>query len=373
MTVNDYHKLAMDHAEMAMIARATKDMSEAYRLFKEALALELKAIAELEKGTVIEPTYSILHRSAATLALDCNEPRQAEKLVTCALSKDPPHELQEELRDLLERINFRRHLFLRGIELDEEDEMQMSLAGNQVGLGIVHSQEFLQRVDDASKLIYRIVERKLNRPFRERGRIKGSIKDEYEIFVSVPRAASFAVTLKLGMPTSQKNLPGISGTSEIVDEFMDLMTLVNRSDHAQIEALIPDLAYRTNFVQLAKRIAPDGNDISLVGFTSVRKGHPQFVEVTKHKNDILDFAYIQKEVQPASEKVEVKGILCFADATHQKAGLIRIINKEEDQTYTVKVPEGMMNDIVKPLWDCSVVVRGKLSGQNIELEDIEEQ
>lgn len=371
MTVNEYHKLSMDCAEMAMMARAMKNMPEAHRLFKEALELELKAITELERGIVVEPTYSILHRSAATLALDCNEPRQAEKLVTSALSKDPPHELQEELRDLLEQVNFRRHLFLRGVELDEEDEMQMSLAGNHVGLGIVHSQEFLQRVGDASKLIYRIVERKQNKPFREHGPTKGSIKDEYEIFVSVPRAASFAVTLKLGMPTSQKNLPGISDTSEIVDEFMDLMTLVNRSDHAQIEARIPDLAYRTNFVQLAKRIAPDGDDISLVGFTSVRKGHLQFVEVTKHKKDILDFTDTQKEEKPASKKVEVRGILCFADATHQKAGLIRI--KEGNKTYNVKVPEGMMNDIVKPLWDCSVVVRGRQSGSTIELEDIEEQ
>jgi hypothetical protein len=363
----------MDRAGLALMARTRKDYEEADRLFKEALDLELKAIETLEGASAQEPTYSILHRSAATLALDCNDPRFAEKLISKALAKDPPAEIVEELRDLMEQVHFRRHLILRGITIAEEDEMQMSLAGQGVGFGIVHSHEFLQRVDDASKLIYRIVERRQNRPFRERGRLKQVVKDDYEMFLSVPRAASFAVTLKLGRPATQQRLPGISDTADIVDEFMELMILVNKAKFKEIEKRIPDQAYRTNFVQLAKRLAPDGNNVSIVGFTAIRDGRERFVEVTRAKPEINIPPATELIAQRLPEKVTVRGVLRFADATHRDSGHIKIVDESTKNTYQVKVPEGMMNDIVKPLWDTLVVVKGIQLGQYIMLEDIEEQ
>jgi hypothetical protein len=47
-----------------------------------------------------------LHRSAAALALECGVLREAERLIAAALSGDPPNEIAEELRDLLEQVYF---------------------------------------------------------------------------------------------------------------------------------------------------------------------------------------------------------------------------------------------------------------------------
>jgi hypothetical protein len=49
----------------------------------------------------LEPTRSVLHHSAATLALECNELREAERLISRALSGFPPIDIAEELRNLL--------------------------------------------------------------------------------------------------------------------------------------------------------------------------------------------------------------------------------------------------------------------------------
>lgn len=369
---NALHNASMDRAESAMLARLRKDSEESRRLFKEAFDLELQAIEAYEKKSSNEPTYSILHRSAATLALDCGEPLVAEKIIAKALAKDPPSVIAEELRDLLENVYFSRHLQLRGITL-EDDELQMSLAGQGVGYGVVHSSEFLQRVDDASKIIYRIAERKQKLPFRERGRMKQSVKDDYELFISVPRAASFAVTLKLGRPAAQQTLPGISIVSEIVDEFMDLINLVNQSRFRDIEARIPDTAYRTNFIQLAKRLAPDGNSVKVVGFTTSRKGKEAFVELTKSRDAVVLPGTAAVSVQQIEQKVTVSGVLKYADATHKDSGQIKLIEENTNKVHVVKVPEGMMNDIVKPLWDSVVIIKGVRSGQYIILEDIEEK
>jgi hypothetical protein len=60
---------------------------------------QTKSIAADQLG--LELTRSILHRSAATLALECNELREAERLISRALSGFPPIDIAEELRNLL--------------------------------------------------------------------------------------------------------------------------------------------------------------------------------------------------------------------------------------------------------------------------------
>lgn len=369
-TIRELHNESMDCAELAMIAKLRSNYEEAEHLYEKALFYELEAIQILDQTDASEPTYSVLHRSAATLALDCNNPKKAEQIVAKALSHNPPKEIAEELRDLFEQVNFRRHLLRRGIVLDE-DEMQMSLAGKEVGFGVVNSEEFLQRVQNASKIIYRLVERRQNKPFRERGRIRKALKDDYEVFVSVPRAASFSITLKLGRPTSQQKLPGFSSVPEIIDEFMNLMDLVNRDAVKEIKECIPDEAYFRNFVGLSKLIAPDGENVSMVGFTATRKGQDKFVEVTRPKKEIITpKGDTPAEIEPKTRTV--KGHLLFADGTHGESGLIKIVDETTKKPHLIKVPEGMMSDIVKPMWDSIVIVTGSKEGRYIHLEDIQE-
>jgi hypothetical protein len=43
----------------------------------------------------------LLHRSAALLAIDCAELREAERLIARVLAGNPPDDIANELRDLL--------------------------------------------------------------------------------------------------------------------------------------------------------------------------------------------------------------------------------------------------------------------------------
>ena len=105
----EFHDEAMDLAFFARRARRRGDEAEAAPMFAEALKNELAALDELYKfGEVVEPTYSVLHRSAASLALTCGDSRLAAKLAAKALSENPPPEIEEELRDVLEQAKFRK-------------------------------------------------------------------------------------------------------------------------------------------------------------------------------------------------------------------------------------------------------------------------
>jgi len=371
---NELHNAAMDKAELALLARYRRDFESAECLLKESLELELKAIEAVKQldPPNPEPTFSVLHRSAATLALDSNNTRLAEKLIAEALAADPPDEISEELRDLMEQVHFFRHLELRGISL-AEDELQMSLAGQGVGYGMVHYLEFLDRIEYTSKILGRIGERRQNLPYREKGPAKQSIKEDFELFVSIPRAASFAVTLKVGRTMEQLKLPGILDTKEVVDEFLELIEMFNKDDFNSIKKRIPDTAYRTNFVQLAKRMAPDGNNVRVVGFTALRGNKTRYVQFTKPKASIDIPEERGIETTKQTEMVTVSGILKFADALRSESNRIKVVEAIKKKSHLIQVPVGMMNDIVKPLWGSQVVVTGVREGNIIHLKDIEVQ
>lgn len=366
--INELHDAAMDFAHFALLERARGNTEEASTLFEKALENEIGAIQDMEeRGSFSDLTYAVLHRSAGTLALDCKKYRLAEQLAAKGLARAEHSEVAEELRDLLEQVNFHRHLELKGVELGD-GEMQMSLSGPVVGSGTALLSDFKRIVDNVETFIYCTIEWMMDRPFREKGSPPKDIKDNYLAFTSVPRPGSFAVSLKISRPIHQPSFPGMSGTSEIVNEFMDMMELVNSSTIPEMEKRVRDPAYMRKFLELAKKIAPDGERIRQVGFTAVHHGNTRLVSITKPASEISIPCTMPHIEEPSdSATVKISGVLQYADAVG-KNNQIRVV--DENDQYRVEVPTGMMNDIVRPMWDSKVTVTGARKGTAIVLQDI---
>jgi hypothetical protein len=99
-----YHQRAMENADRAMEARRRGDEEQARMHFLEAFANERRAAEMVAPDLMAEPSRSILHRSAAALAAECGEAREAERLIAVALAGDPPEEIAAELRDLWQKV-----------------------------------------------------------------------------------------------------------------------------------------------------------------------------------------------------------------------------------------------------------------------------
>ena len=156
--INEHHDAAMDFAHFALLERARGNTEEAAALFEKALENELAAIQDMEaRGSFAEPTYSVLHRSAGTLAMDCKQYRLAERLAAKGLAHAEHPEIAQELRDLLEQVNFHRRLELKGVELGD-GEMQLSLSGPEVGSGTALLSDLTRIVGNVEDFIYRIIE-----------------------------------------------------------------------------------------------------------------------------------------------------------------------------------------------------------------------
>jgi hypothetical protein len=95
------HQDAMALVDQAVIARNQGNLDSSAQLTQAALAKEQAAADLLAPLLSLEPSRSVLHHSAASLAIACSELRIAEQLINRALAGNPPADIADELRDLL--------------------------------------------------------------------------------------------------------------------------------------------------------------------------------------------------------------------------------------------------------------------------------
>lgn len=347
----------MEIAEQAFAAVRSGDLANADVLLRQAYEHERRAALALVATPEIEPTRSVLLRSAASLAIDCREYREAERLISYALSGEPPPEIADELRDLLENVHFSRHLEPKDVLLSQ-GAFQLSLAGPAVGHGIVVAKDFVPRLATVETLLYRTTQRQWRMPFRERGGSTRTAKEDFEFYLAAPKAASFAVAVRIGNKRPQRMLPGFSGPDAVLDEFLACLELFEDQDRAKLSDRIPDEAYYRNFTALAMRLAPDGDRIRQVGFTLMRGTEERRIALTRRPAK----AHFQRaEGANGHAPIRIVGWLRKADETKKNKELIAVVD-ESGRAHPILVPPGMMSDIVKPLWGervFAIAIKGK--------------
>jgi len=233
-------------------------------------------------------------------------------------------------------------------------------------------------VKDLETLLYRTAERRLGRAFREAGRRVKDLAESLELYLSVPRAASFAVTLRLGK-SDQLELPGVDFSADTMREVLNGIKMINEGNLSALEQAIPDESYRSNFIGLVERLSPDGEDIKTVGFTTGSDQAEHIVALATPKKELrerLRKGRPKHQCGTEVEREEIRGVLLEADATRQKEGMIEVVDSN-GTAHKITVPRGMMSDIVKPMFEEEVVVvvvrtDGKTSLETIDLA-IEEQ
>ena len=102
-TINGLHHEAMEYTGRSMRAKRYGEREKYLHFTRLALEKEAAA-ADLMADEPIEPTRSVLHRSAATLAWRCQDYDTARKLIYRALDGNPPPAIEWELEDLLAKV-----------------------------------------------------------------------------------------------------------------------------------------------------------------------------------------------------------------------------------------------------------------------------
>ena len=138
--INDLHDQAMEFFDQAFFAKRKGNMKSAKKFSRRAFELETQAAEMLKDKLEIEPSRSVLYRSAASMAISCEEYQQAEKLIATALTGNPPEEIAEELRDLLKEANIKRKAKKKPKEIEHGKLMfadkTFEVSGYQIGKDI---------------------------------------------------------------------------------------------------------------------------------------------------------------------------------------------------------------------------------------------
>lgn len=101
----DLHQAAMVFHDAAQAARRVGENGVTGGAMHVALRFERRAARMAPRD--LEPTRSVLHRSAAWMAIDCGLLAEAKELAREGLDGHPPEEIAEELMEVLAKAEGR--------------------------------------------------------------------------------------------------------------------------------------------------------------------------------------------------------------------------------------------------------------------------
>lgn len=359
-TVRELHDEAMRLSQLALVARQKGDFEKAKELARQALKYEKDAADLIPEDKSSEPTRSILYQSSASLAFQFEDFNAARRLIAKGLSGYPPPKIQEKLSELLQKVDFEEHLQEKNMMLEDND-LQLSLDGKTVSSGLMPYSEFIRRIQAVNSIIDHSTQRLMHRPYQKAGRVSKEYK-LFTQFISAPLQGSFAITFKLVVPKGQQMSLDVNAT-RLIDEILKGFELINMNNEEELKNLIKEEPYYVNFVSSSRVIAPDGNDIKLVGLSSKTKK----VSLTRRSQEIQLLPEGLKEEVNIHKILSVEGILDYANS--RKGDTIGL-TAEDKKTYSISVKEGM-EDLVRSYYKQFVKVTGTRVGRKIYLTDIE--
>lgn len=354
----------MKLAALAVRKKLTGDLKGYTATNKKALELEKQAAMSLIANFEAEPTRSVLFRSAATLALECDLQREAEQLVNAALAGNPPMPVLSELRELQEDLRFLTHLKTRGVSLAPE-EFEMGLLGDEVGRGLIPKSEFVRRANYFETLAIRTFERIQKKPFREGTASSSAATRIVETYLASPTSGSFSVKFRLGTMLT----PLFVHIPAVVKEISDCLDLYSKGDKQGLEKKISDPDYLASFAGIAKQLSPDDEGrIRSVTFASTVEGKTQIVIFRHRRSEMPTISKPQPPSEPEPKAV-IEGVLILADSRRPKERkmYLRDAKGKEVQIVAANRP---IQDVVKELFEERVRVTGTWKGKKVQLSDI---
>lgn len=200
----------------------------------------------------------------------------------------------------------------------------------------------------------------------------GAVNAINDTYLSIPRAASFAVSIQLTEP-AQLDFT-VSTPKAVIEEVMTCCELYNAGNIDQLKSRMPE-PYLNNFVGLARRLEPDGTNVTFVGFTAKDKDGYRTVSFTKRVPIVLTPPTESKPAEKSAELedgdvVSVRGILKAADSRGVRKSVIHVLESGTELDRAFTVPKGMMTDIVRPLYEEEVIAEGTVKGKSVILNTI---
>ena len=340
--------MAMELADEADVAKLLGESDKFLRLTEQAFEKEKSAADLMVEKLEIEPTRSVLHRSAATLAWRCGKFKEAKKLAYRALAGNPPAEIEAELFDLLDAVKLSEASLKLG-----RCELEVTLNGGAIGHGFAAA-DAIAPVIPSLQTMLKVMLRRRN---RSQATDPDSVKDVdgQPLYIEF-KPGSLVISARFGKPSDQM-LPGFEDFDEIISPLLQHLEMLEQGqDAALLDSLSEPHDFR-DFVAAAKSLAPDSQNISKVNWQASTVGELKTVRFTRHRNEFpKPKTTTAEQIYRESETtVTARGVLRIANA-HGKHEC-KLIDNNED-VWTVDTSAELITEIVRTHFNQRVEIKG---------------
>ncbi|MDE2949389.1 MAG: hypothetical protein OXT68_01365 [Chloroflexota bacterium] len=354
--VKRLHRKAMEYVDEAYILQLEGEREQFLHFTRLALEKETAA-ADLMLDEDIEPTRSVLHRSAATLAWRCQEYDRAKRLAYRALAGNPPPDIAWELKDLLSTVRLEE----AGIRLGK-GQLQFSLQGSEVGYGKAALSELTSRMPSIGSML-QITAKSVYRRLSDISEVSADDYSEIPIFVDSFASGSFIVSLRLGSPI-QNELLGFERFDNVIEPFLQHLNLVDRGEFYELQKELDDPDAYLDFVKAARKLAPDGNRVDSVKFQASVHDQLKIVSFNATQRDLADVPLPEPTAeqgalngyQVTGSDLQKEGVLKVAD------GLVKtecVLVTDDNAQWDIEGPEDVLDEIVRMYFKRRVAISGK--------------
>ena len=382
-TVRELHDRAMALADDMIAARHKNATRIAERAARDAFRAELQAATLAFELRVSTTTRIVLLRSAANLAREARCWDECMDLALRALNDRDLRAQREELFYIVDTLRALEHLSLRGIELSPAD-VQLSVAGPEVAPGFAAADEVNRRVNGVKSLMEYATFRRLGLPFGIRARSQ-QMRQVLTPYLSEPRAASYAVTVRFGIGEQWDLLPELAespagrrrrvpSVARVLDDVIASARAYAEGGPSAIKKLIKEDDYARSAASLLRHLSPDAERIRTVGLTVYRGGRAEPVELPdRTKFDARQPVWFAKdrvvEALPQREH-EVEGRLLQGDHVKEGSDPKGSVVLDNGSVVKFHFDEVELGDVIPDYWKQRVraLIRRETKTRNVLLD-----
>jgi len=371
----------MQLVDEMLVARRRQDRDAATQLAADAFCEELAATQLAFDRAVSVATRLTLLRSLANLAREARQWEPGLDLAVRALATDDLRDHRAELFQIVDTLRTYEHLQLAGVELDDRD-VQLSVAGPEAAPGFARADEVSRRVEYIRTFMVRNTMRRQGIPFDAGPSRKTKFRETLTPYLSVGRAASYAVTVRFGVHEQTElelkdapNTPSIS-VKDAIDDLMLAAKAYSEGGLPEVEQVIPDKQYARNAASLLRQLSPDEERIATVGLTVYRGGGADAVALPYRRAlppvPTWMPASLRHQALPPSMFTVVGRLLEGGAKTPERAWAT--IVTDEDEPLRIRYDETTHGDIIGEYWKRRVRAQLRREGaKHVMLQDIDDE
>ncbi len=359
--VRDFHRDAELLMGEADVAAAGGDQDRAAELRRDAANLESLAFMTTDtdrprtKGALGVSSVALFRLGGDTDAAM----RQAHLvLATEGLTADTRAEVEMMLDEI-------RTEALAGLRPHPEG-LQWALRGGRVGYGFARLETFDLKIQQIQALAWRAYELLGGVAFRTTQKPSTEIRGAIDLLVSQPVAGSFVFRIHVG--DRQLTLEGADIDPALVTATLNEVVRASAADDAtEINELVPDEAYRNQFLRLIRNLSPDGHEVGEIEVRRIGANQPPTILTPATRNALRRRIPRRPPGHGESPEQEIRDVLRVIDLNRRRIAL-----GPSDREQKCLVPEDLaLVDLITGLEDRHVRVRGHWQGKSFVVHDIE--